>query len=178
MGSRAISEDGSRIVFITQQPLSAAATRGTANVYEWHEGAGEGSVSMISSGSGESIKNAVISSSGRDIFFITSQQLASQDTDEAPDMYDARIGGGFPVPAVAPEPCEGDACYGALTNPAPLLVPGSAAQEPVGNVVAPPSTPAAKTKSRRPARSTKHKRRKHTRRPKHRAAVRVRRRGR
>jgi hypothetical protein len=56
MSTRAISEDGSRIVFKTSEPLSPAATNGLDNVYEWHEapaGDGEGSVSLISGGSGE-----------------------------------------------------------------------------------------------------------------------------
>ena len=46
MNDRAISEDGSRIVFGTAKPLSPQASNGLSNVYEWHEGR----VSLISSG--------------------------------------------------------------------------------------------------------------------------------
>ncbi len=147
---RAVSEDGSRIVFSTADPLSPAAINGLPDIYEWHDGA----VSLVSSGTSvEPDEEAVITPSGRDVFFVTSQGLVPQDTDGAPDVYDARIGGGFPVPASEPERCRGDACQGPLTNPAPLLVPGSVSQAPGENVSAPVSTsrgakvkPAAKPK--------------------------------
>ncbi len=137
LGTRTVSEDGSRIIFTTSEPLSPDATNGLENLYEWHEnpGGGEGSVSLISSGtSGQPVTplEVVISQDGGDVFFVTSQSLVAQDTDTVPDVYDARIGGGsFSVTAAEPRPCEGDACQGPLTNPAPLLVPGSAVQTPI-----------------------------------------------
>jgi hypothetical protein len=135
--SRAISEDGSRIVFTTAEPLSPRATNGLENVYEWHQepGQSEGSVSLISSGSGaRPVEDVVISPDGKDVFLLTTQGLAAQDTDSAPDVYDARVDGGFPAVAAAPQPCSGDACQGPLTNPAPLLVPGSVFQTPGENL--------------------------------------------
>jgi hypothetical protein len=143
MSTLSISEDGSRIVFETAEPLSPAAVNGLENVYEWHQGPGqrEGRVSLVSSGSGGvPVEEAVISPSGRDIFFTTSQSLAPQDTDGQKDIYDARLeepGEAFPPSAAEREPCEGDACQGPLTNPAPLLVPGSVSQAPGGNYQAP-----------------------------------------
>lgn len=131
--SRAISEDGSRVVFTTAEPLSLNATNHRTDVYEWHQqaGAGEGRVSLVSSGSSdENDQDALISPSGRDIFFLTSQGLVPQDTDGAQDVYDARLGGGFPQTPAERQPCSGDACQGPLTNPAPLLVPGSLTQSP------------------------------------------------
>jgi hypothetical protein len=146
MDNRALTEDGSRVVFTTAEPLSPAAVNGLANVYEWHAGPGdsEGSVSLVSSGSGEPTEDAVISPEGRDIFFVTSQGLVAQDTDGEADIYDARLGGGFPSLPVAAAPCEGDACQGPLTNPAPLLVPGSVSQAPGQNFAAPTSKPVVK----------------------------------
>jgi hypothetical protein len=149
MGSRAVSEDGSTIAFESSEPLSPGAVNGLSNVYEWHEG----SVSLISSGSGqEPVEDAVISPSGNDIFFVTSQALVPEDVDSAPDVYDARIGGGFPVAPAPPEECSGDACQGPLTNPVPLLVPGSVSQAPGENFPVPsPAQPVAvksKTKSK------------------------------
>jgi hypothetical protein len=144
LDSRAISEDGSRVVFTTAGALSPAAINGLANVYEWHEapGSGKGEVSLISAGSStEPVEDVVISSSGRDIFFSTTQGLVAQDTDGQTDVYDARLEGGFPSSPVEPQACEGDACQGPLTNPAPLLVPGSASQAAGGNFLA-PTTPA------------------------------------
>ena len=79
---------------------------------------------------------------------MTSQGLVPQDTDGVDDVYDARLGGGFPPPPAPAEACAGDACQGPLTNPAPLLVPGSVSQAPGGNFAAPvpatATTPKAK----------------------------------
>jgi hypothetical protein len=140
LNDRAVSEDGSRIVFTTSGPLSEDASNGLENAYEWHEG----KVSLISTGSSiEPVDDVVISPSGRDVFFVTSQGLVPQDTDGAPDVYDARLevpGEGFPAAAAPVKPCEGDACQGPLTNPAPLLVPASVVQAPGGNF---PTAPAA-----------------------------------
>lgn len=144
MNNRAVSEDGSRIVFESAEPLSPTAVNGLVNVYEWHEapGSSEGSVSLISSGSDlESDEDAVISPTGRDVFFVTSQGLAAQDTDGSADIYDARLGGGFPQAPAERRPCEGDACQGPLSNPAPLLVPGSAVQMAGGNFPASGAAP-------------------------------------
>ena len=158
MGTRAISADGSRIVFTTAGPLSPGATNHLANVYEWHEGA----VSLISGGSAEEpVNEAVITPSGRDIFFVTSQGLLSQDTDGARDIYDARLEGGFPPAPGQPEECSADACQGPLTNPAPLLVPGSVSQAPGGNFAAPaPATP-VKPKTKATPRCSKPKKLSH-----------------
>ncbi len=142
---RAISEDGSRVVFTTAEPLSSQATNGLENVYEWHiePGWSEGRVSLISTGhSTEPVNEVLMSASGRDIFFATSEGLVPGDTDGAGDVYDARLGGGFPEPPAAREPCSGDACQGPLTNPAPLLVPGSVSQAPGENMPAPAAAPA------------------------------------
>jgi hypothetical protein len=149
LNTRAMSADGSRIVFETAEPLSPHAKNGLSNVYEWHqpEGSPEGQVSLVSSG--ESLtadKEATISPSGHDIFFLTSQGLVPQDTDGQYDIYDARLGGGFPPPPAPRQPCAGDACQGPLTNPAPLLVPGSVSQAPGQNLTAPPPTPTVNPK--------------------------------
>lgn len=149
MGNRAISEDGSRIVFVSAGPLSPMASNGLANVYEWHENSGGsgGSVSLISSGHGEEpVDDVVISPNGANVVFDTSEGLVPQDTDGAPDVYDARLGQGFAPVAAERQPCEGDACQGPLTNPAPLLVPGSVPQVPEQSTVAPVGKALAKPK--------------------------------
>jgi hypothetical protein len=150
MNDRAISEDGSRIVFTTSEPLSPEVSNGLANVYEWHEqaGGGEGMVSLVSGGgASEPVEDVVIAPEGNDIFFVTTQGLVPQDTDGAPDIYDARVGGGFPQAPAEPKQCSGEACYGPLTNPAPLLVPGSVSQAP-GENYAPVKTVAVKVKTK------------------------------
>jgi hypothetical protein len=140
METRAISSDGSRVVFETAAPLSHAASNDVTDVYEWSQGGSspEGHVSLVSDGrSPVAETDAVMSPSGQDIFFETSQGLVSQDTDGQADVYDARLGGGFPAVPAEPAPCSGDACQGPLRNPAPSLVPGSAVQLSGENFAAP-----------------------------------------
>ena len=48
------------------------------------------------------------SADGTDVFFLADDSLVSSDPGSV-DVYDARIGGGFPDPPV-PMPCVGDAC--------------------------------------------------------------------
>jgi hypothetical protein len=134
LDNRAVSEDGSRIVFTSAELLSPAVSNGLLNAYEWHEGPGGGDVSLVSTGSDEQpVYDVVISPNGSSVFFVTVQGLVSQDTDGLLDVYDARLEEGFGQPAAERRPCKGDACQGPLTNPAPLLIPGSVPQAPGGN---------------------------------------------
>lgn len=129
---RAVSDDGSRIAFDTMESLSPGAVNGLSDIYEWHEG----SVSLISSGNSPLPDCcASLDPSGNDVFFTTSDGLLPQDIDGVKDIYDARVGGGFAPAGASRQPCAGDACQGPLTNPAPLLVPGSVSQAPGENIV-------------------------------------------
>lgn len=95
----------------------------SSDVYEWRKNGVDGCshiqgcLALISSGTGGE-KNVLIGTteSGRDVFFATHSQLAPTDTDSAGDIYDARIGGGFPT-SVRPVECEGDACSTPLAPP-------------------------------------------------------------
>lgn len=133
LGTRTVSEDGSRIVFDTAEPLSEEAKNHVDDVYEWHQAPGEqqGKVSLVSSGSAlEPITEYTISPDGRNVFFVTSASLAAQDTDGEADVYDARLDGGFAPLGAERRHCESDACQGPLTNPPPQPIPGSASQAP------------------------------------------------
>ena len=153
MAKHAISEDGSRIVFHSVEPLSPEATNGHTDIYEWHEG----HVALISSGVAELDDiNSMITASGGDVFFTSSQGLLPQDTDGLADVYDARIEGGFPPPPPERAPCSADACQGPLTAPAPLLVPGSVSQAP-GRAPASASKPKVKAKKKAKAKKKKHR---------------------
>ena len=97
------------------------------NVYEYHAGR----VSLISDGqdivsiAGSSVVELLgTDASGADVFFETADRLVGQDTDSNLDIYDARVGGGFPAP-VAPASCSGEACQGQLSGAPALLSPGS-----------------------------------------------------
>lgn len=154
---RAVSEDGSRIVFSSSEPLSVDAINGQGNVYIWHKepGWGEGRVSIVSSGSSFTDDVfPVISLDGMDVFFGTSVGLVPVDTEHDLDVYDARVGGGFPLVAAEREPCSSDACQGALTNPVPLLVPGSVSQASGQNYLQPASKRTVK-KAKRKVKSRK-----------------------
>ncbi|MGH2911294.1 MAG: hypothetical protein ACRDJ3_02340 [Solirubrobacteraceae bacterium] len=135
LASRAMSEDGTRIVFSSAEPLSPSVSNGDDNIYEWQEGGGEGEVGMISTGTaGESDAEPVISPPGGDVFFTTVQGLVKEDTDGAADVYDARRGGGFPPPQAPRLECL-EACQGPLSAPAPVVIPGSESQQPGENAV-------------------------------------------
>jgi hypothetical protein len=141
LGARAISEDGSRIVFATSEPLSPDATNGQQDVYIWHEGR----VGLISSGvSSSADENQVITPFGHDVFFRTAQGLLPQDTDGVPDVYDARVGGGFPLAFAPRSACSADACQGPLSAAPAPLTPGSISQQAGGNI--PVVKPAPKIK--------------------------------
>jgi hypothetical protein len=102
-----LSADGSRVFFQTAAALVPQDNNGKPDVYEW-EG---GQVSLISSGSGKFESRLLdASASGNDVFFETRTQLVPADTDENIDVYDARVGGGFPGTPNASPPCEAEAC--------------------------------------------------------------------
>jgi hypothetical protein len=103
---KAISDDGSYVFFDSGDGLIPTDTNEKLDVYEWHKGR----LSLISSGHESSDSFFLDSSSdGSDVFFGTHSSLVPADTDGAGDLYDARIGGGFPTPS-GTGPCEGDAC--------------------------------------------------------------------
>jgi hypothetical protein len=130
LGGRSVTNDGSMVVFSTMEPLSPQSTNHRQDVYAWRNG----DVHLISSGSAiEDDAAMAISPEGRDIFLATSADLVATDTDGLVDIYDARIGGGFPPKPASTEPCSGDACQGPLTAPIPVLFPASVLQPAGGN---------------------------------------------
>lgn len=118
-----MSSDGSRIFFDSPDPLVAGdvntgsfanglfgGTTLSEDVYEWENG----HVSLISDG--RSATGAVLGGTtltGNDVFFTTVATLVPQDTDGFDDIYDARVGGGFPAPAgTSGSGCQtGDSCH-------------------------------------------------------------------
>ena len=143
-----VSDDGAYVVFQSSDQLTPQAATGYPNVYEYHAG----QVSLISDGQDRSVDAGGvplmeligIDGSGQDIFFTTAAQLVPQDGDTQADVYDARIGGGFPAPP-APPACQGDACQGALA-PAPLFSSPASLTQPAGGQVPEPAQPTTKPK--------------------------------
>jgi WD40-like Beta Propeller Repeat len=119
---RVLSENGKRAFFNSDDTLGLNDSDNDTDAYEW-EAQGEGScnraggcISLLSSGrsaGGASFVDA--SADGSDAFFLTEGSLVAGDLG-ALDLYDARVGGGFPV-AVPPILCEGDACQSLPPEP-------------------------------------------------------------
>ncbi len=118
---RNLSADGRRVFFDTKEQLVASDANGVNDVYEWEaKGAGScqseaqdgGCLYLISSGESDASSYfSDASADGNDVFFLTSQSLVRQDTDQLYDVYDARVDGGIPAQNQAPPtPCEGEAC--------------------------------------------------------------------
>ncbi len=138
---RPISENGQDVFFESANVLVPQAIPGRDHVYEWHEG----TISLISSPSDPG--NAFFlgsSAEGSNVFFVTHAQLSPQDTDQAADIYDARVDGG--VAGLTPPQCTGTGCQGVPAAPPIFATPASATFEGVGNFTTsePPVEPASK----------------------------------
>jgi NHL repeat/WD40-like Beta Propeller Repeat len=103
---RSLSSDGRRLFFRSFDAVTPGDVNGRQDVYEYEDG----QTHLISSGTSDSDSTFVdASASGDDVFINTSSQLVGQDVDQRPDIYDVRVGGGFPFTQAAPS-CAGDAC--------------------------------------------------------------------
>jgi hypothetical protein len=130
---REIADEGRRVFFATATKLVPAAQNGVEDVYEWEQ-AGTGSCQseereggclyLVSSGTSPHPSFYLDNDeSGENVFFATEAQLVKSDTDESYDVYDARVGGGFPEPQL-PTECAGT-CRSAGPGPS-LSAPISA----------------------------------------------------
>lgn len=112
---RALSANGRRVFFDSQDALALSDTDNAPDAYEW-EASGEGGcakaagcISLVSDGrSAGGAEFIDASADGADAFFLTEGSLVKADPG-GQDLYDARIGGGFTEPS-EPLACEGDAC--------------------------------------------------------------------
>ena len=148
LGRVTVSEDGAYIVFQSGAALTPQVDGGVHNVYEWHEG----SVSLLSDGTDTRDRDGLVGmdATGANVFFTTADRLVGQDSDEAADVYDARIGGGFPAPQPEASCAASAGCPGPLVSGLATLPLGSGAAPTIGNASAPaPATkgPAAAVKA-------------------------------
>jgi hypothetical protein len=150
-----ISEDGSRVFFDTPDSLVPEDTNGGAplsakfetptstDVYE----AEGGQVFLLSSG--KATTPAVLQGttpSGDDVLFTTTAQMAPQDTDGGyENVWDARVGGGFPLEAGGKPSCVGASCRAAFGVAPVFSAPASTTPQSAG------SPPAAKPTPKPPA---------------------------
>jgi hypothetical protein len=159
---RVLSADGSRLFFDSEDVLAVPDTDGRPDVYEWEAGGSgtcgraAGCINLISSGKaagGATFLDA--SEDGDDVFFLTDGSLVPADPGST-DVYDARVGGGFPVPS-EPIACEGDSCQSLPSepeDPSPGTLVRGAANPPV-------PVPKAKKKPKRHHKKKRHHKNKH-----------------
>jgi sugar lactone lactonase YvrE len=117
IGNRAqhVMTENGLLFFTTSTRLVSADHNGTKDVYAYGD-----RPALISPGDGAYDAFFVdASDDGKDIFFQTDEALVSRDTDESSDVYDARVGGGFPAqsPLPPPAPCVRAACGEVATGP-------------------------------------------------------------
>jgi len=156
--SRGVSSDGSRVFFDTPDPLVPQDLNGTRDVYEWENG----KIYLISSGTSPNPSLYLDSSgNGENVFFATTDGLVLSDVDGGYDVYDARVGGGFPESFV-PSACCGDTCQ-ALTGPPalPSLAGGTVGAS--GNLAPTPAQTPAKPKAKQKKKPKRHRVGKHKR---------------
>lgn len=118
---RYLTDDGD-VYFESDEALVPEDVNGAVDVYGFEDGR----VTLISSGRGAGSEYVDNSADGRSVFFTTPEKLVAQDIDGGyPDVYVARVGGGFPEPPPAPQLCQGDTCQGPISLPPVFDPPGS-----------------------------------------------------
>ncbi|HVV89148.1 MAG TPA: NHL repeat-containing protein [Solirubrobacterales bacterium] len=178
MSQPTILTDNGRLYFYSLDPLATGAVEGRRNLYQWEHGQvsliateaegvprGEigGTITLTSSLFGGS------SADGGDVYFATPSALVGADGDERWDVYDARIGGGFPEPTSS-APCDAraeGACSPGSTGMPGLATPATATFSGPGNPLA--AGHKAKRKKTHHKKNPHHKKNKH-RKKKHRKA--------
>ena len=164
---RNLSVGGGRLFFQSGDALVPSDSDGLVNVYEWerpasgvepgdscsvssadysaHTGGCVFAVSDVAGGYASHFMDA--SPSGEDVFIATADQLVPSDTDSRVDVYDVRVGGGFPVVAVPAVCVNADSCKGPVSGqPGVFGVPASATFSGPGNPV--PVKPVVKPKAK------------------------------
>jgi hypothetical protein len=144
-----VASDGA-VVFDSSAALTPRAlndpTHTFQNIYEYRNG----QLALISDGhdvQGTGTTLLGIDPSGENIYFETFDRLVSQDTDTQRDIYDARVGGGFPAIS-PPAECSSDGCQGPATAPPQAPNAASLTQSAGGNLP-PPAARATPTRSSR-----------------------------
>jgi hypothetical protein len=132
---RNFSDDGT-LFFDSPDALVPHASDGRQNVYEYEDGQIH-AISNVAGGYESFFMDA--SADGENVFFGTADQLLPQDTSSNVVVYDARVGGGFPVKVAAAACTTAEACRTASPpTPSVFGAPPSATFSGPGNVTPPP----------------------------------------
>lgn len=127
-----LSDDGDTYVFRTEEALVAGDTNGQQDVYEWRDGqvglVTDGVTRLVPGTTTEKTFVAGITPDARSVLIVSNQKLTPEVQEAgppSPQLYVARVGGGFPsLPPPAPA-CEGDACQGGPAQAPGLSSPGA-----------------------------------------------------
>ena len=158
-----MSYDGRTVFFLTQgqlSPRAVSAQQGCRNLYEFHSSGpiSQGVVSLVSDGRDTQLDKGTfcgpefqgMDASGGNVLFSSADPLIPGDVDGVQrDLYDARVGGGFPVsPGDSEGLCGAGECEGVSGSAPALPTPGSLTQgaEGVGSLPVVVSAPAGKKK--------------------------------
>jgi hypothetical protein len=122
------------LFFQSPDPLVSHDSNGRVDVYEYEYE--NGHVYPISNVAGNYTSYFLDAShSGNDVFIATADQLVPSDTDARIDVYDVKVGGGFPVSVVSPVCTNGDSCRAPVSSqPGVFGAPASATFSGAGNV--------------------------------------------
>lgn len=132
--ARPITDDGRYVFFTSGERLTPDDRNTQPDVYQYDTTTGL--VTLISAGRADA-RSIFIDATpdGSDVFFTTRERLVGWDTDNSIDLYDARLGGGFPEPEPELAPCASeDSCRPAVGSQSPFGAPGSQLFEGPGNV--------------------------------------------
>jgi hypothetical protein len=128
---QSLTDDGRRVFFNTPEALVPEDTNGQSDVYQYDRLTAQ--TRLISSGTDFSPSFFMdASDDGSDVFILTRAQLSGWDNDQAFDLYDARVDGGFPEPPAGTAGCNGaDSCrVPAAPQPPPPGIGSSAISGP------------------------------------------------
>lgn len=133
-----MSADRSTIGFITRQALLPRDVNRNTDIYEWRNGALRLLTDGVTTYQEEiaAPKVNAVDADGSNIFFSVVQPgLTGYEQDELLNVYDARVGGGFPRPTTPPH-CSEESCQGPLQSPPGQAEIGSAHFNGHGNATA------------------------------------------
>jgi hypothetical protein len=131
-----LAENGT-LFFDSSDALVPNASDGRLNVYEYEDGHIH-ALSDVAGGFESYFMDA--SPDGSNVFVATADQLLPEDTSNNVVIWDARVGGGYPVTASPPQCDNGDSCKPPPTpQPAVLGVPASATFSGPGDLIPTPS---------------------------------------
>jgi hypothetical protein len=121
------STDGDTAAFVTAEALLPGDVNNSADLYEWRNGAARlitDGVTHYPVGLAGPIPQGIDPGGSNIVFSVASPGLTGFERDGVANLYDARIGGGFSVPA-PPVHCSEESCQGPLQGAPPLGPIGS-----------------------------------------------------